>query len=83
MNTVDASVVVACRCASRTHVATPTRLWHLTHTSPKPSVQYHYHSLAPRGSGEFALRHVLAPFAWPHAPLEERMAELDVPVTFI
>ncbi|KAL4445756.1 hypothetical protein ABPG77_008955 [Micractinium sp. CCAP 211/92] len=45
--------------------------------------QYHYHSLAPRGSGEFALRHLLAPFAWPHAPLEERMAELDVPITFI
>lgn len=48
-----------------------------------PSMQYHYHSLAPRGSGEFALRHLLAPFAWPHAPLEERMAELDVPITFI
>lgn len=46
-------------------------------------MQYHYHTLAPPGSGEFALKWVLQPFAWPWAPLEERMKELTCPVTFI
>jgi hypothetical protein len=39
--------------------------------------------VAAPGSGEFALRHILAPFAWPRAPLEERMQQLEVPITFI
>ncbi len=45
--------------------------------------QYHYHTVASPGSGEFALRHILQPFAWPRAPLEDRMQQLDVPITFI
>ena len=53
------------------------------HLHPCLPPQYHYHTLGARGSGEFALRHLLEPFAWPRAPLEERMAELDVPITFI
>ncbi|KAL6776482.1 CGI58 [Auxenochlorella protothecoides x Auxenochlorella symbiontica] len=43
---------------------------------------YFYHILAARGSGEFALRHILAPYAWPRSALEERCADLSVPVTF-
>ena len=42
---------------------------------------YFYHILVARGSGEFALRHILAPFAWPRQALEERCADLQVPVT--
>eukprot|EP00879_Flechtneria_rotunda_P006913 GHRR01007260.1.p1 GENE.GHRR01007260.1~~GHRR01007260.1.p1 ORF type:complete len:413 (+),score=123.85 GHRR01007260.1:218-1456(+) len=44
---------------------------------------YFYHIAAARGSGEYALRHILAPGAWAHAPLEDRLSELKVPVTFI
>lgn len=44
---------------------------------------YFYHIAAARGSGEYALRHILAPGAWAHAPLAERLQELKVPVTFI
>eukprot|EP00887_Chlorella_sp_A99_P004751 scaffold4.g4751.t1 len=37
-----------------------------------------------RGSGEFALRHLLAPFAWPHAAIEDRAHLLgSIPITFI
>lgn len=32
---------------------------------------------------QFALRKLLKPFAWAHAPLEHRVAELKPPVTFI
>ncbi|KAG2422478.1 hypothetical protein HXX76_016002 [Chlamydomonas incerta] len=45
--------------------------------------QYFYHIAAAPGSGEFALRHLLAPGAWAHSPLEERLHDLQVPVTFI
>eukprot|EP00197_Chlamydomonas_leiostraca_P014436 CAMPEP_0202859838 /NCGR_PEP_ID=MMETSP1391-20130828/1792_1 /ASSEMBLY_ACC=CAM_ASM_000867 /TAXON_ID=1034604 /ORGANISM="Chlamydomonas leiostraca, Strain SAG 11-49" /LENGTH=440 /DNA_ID=CAMNT_0049538931 /DNA_START=127 /DNA_END=1446 /DNA_ORIENTATION=+ len=44
---------------------------------------YFYHSIAGRGSGEHALRHLLAPGAWAHEPLSQRLRELKVPVTFI
>ncbi|KAL4859830.1 putative 1-acylglycerol-3-phosphate O-acyltransferase [Chlorella vulgaris] len=44
---------------------------------------YHYHTVAAPGSGEHALRHILAPFAWPRSPLEDRMRQLQVPTTFI
>ena len=44
---------------------------------------YMYHVLAAPGSGEFALNKILEPFAYPRAPLEDRMDELKVPVTFV
>lgn len=44
---------------------------------------YMYGILAAKGSGEFALRHILEPFAFPKQPLEKRMDSLNVPVTFI
>ncbi|KXZ42499.1 hypothetical protein GPECTOR_141g697 [Gonium pectorale] len=44
---------------------------------------YFYSIAALKGSGEYALRHLLAPGAWAHAPLEERLHDLKVPVTFI
>lgn len=44
---------------------------------------YFYHIAAGRGSGEYALRHLLAPGAYAHAPLEGRLHELQVPLTFI
>ena len=46
---------------------------------------YFYHIVAARGSGEFALRHILAPGAWAHAPLQQRLLQLKVrsqPITF-
>jgi hypothetical protein len=39
---------------------------------------YFYHIVAARGSGEFALRHILAPGAWAHAPLQQRLLQLKV-----
>lgn len=45
--------------------------------------KYMYHIVAAKGSGEFALHHLLAPFAWARYPIEQRLAELNVPVTFI
>lgn len=47
--------------------------------------RYAYAVLAAKGSGEFALRHILAPFAFPRQPLEDRLPELksSVPLTFI
>ncbi|XP_075265454.1 uncharacterized protein LOC142357819 [Convolutriloba macropyga] len=44
---------------------------------------YQYHILAQNGSGEHALRHILQPFAWAKSPLEHRIQDLKVPVTFI
>jgi abhydrolase domain-containing protein 5 len=44
---------------------------------------YLYAILSGRGSGEHALRHLLAPFAWAHHPWEDRLHELQMPVTFI
>lgn len=44
---------------------------------------YLYQIWAAPGSGEFALRRLLAPFAWAHEPMEHRMDGLKVPVTFI
>ncbi|KAK9840870.1 hypothetical protein WJX74_005899 [Apatococcus lobatus] len=45
--------------------------------------EYFYHITADRGSGEFALRHLLGPFAWARNALETRLHELKVPVSFI
>lgn len=40
--------------------------------------EYFYHITADRGSGEFALRHLLGPFAWARNALESRLHELKV-----
>lgn len=45
--------------------------------------RYMYGILAAKGSGEYALRHILEPFAFPRDPLELRMKTLSVPITFI
>ncbi len=37
-----------------------------------------YHILASRGSGEYALSHLLEPFAFPRHALEDRLHELKV-----
>ena len=42
--------------------------------------EYFYHIMAARGSGEHALRHLLAPFARGKHPLEGRLHELRVGV---
>ena len=44
---------------------------------------YVHHILAARGSGEFALPHLLAPGAWARQPLLSRLKELQMPLTFI
>ncbi|KAK9861138.1 hypothetical protein WJX84_000164 [Apatococcus fuscideae] len=41
--------------------------------------EYFYHITADRGSGEFALRHLLGPLAWARNALEARLHELKVP----
>mgnify|MGYP001811588876 CR=1 FL=1 len=43
--------------------------------APSP---YFYHIAAAPGSGEYALRHLLAPGAWAHSPLHKRLLELQV-----
>ena len=40
--------------------------------------EYFYHIMAARGSGEHALRHLLAPFARAKHPLEGRLHDLKV-----
>jgi len=56
---------------------------HLTEEEVAAFEKYMYHVVAAPGSGEFALNKILEPFAYPRAPLEDRMHELKVPVTFI
>ena len=56
---------------------------HLTEYELMHFKGYAYQAIAQRGSGEHALRHLLAPFAWPQKPLEDRMSHLQVPVTFM
>ena len=41
-----------------------TRQQQLTEAEVEVFEMYHYHTLGKSGSGEFALRHVLEPFAW-------------------
>ena len=56
---------------------------HLTEEEVDAFQHYMYHVVAAPGSGEFALNKILEPFAFPRQPLEDRMHELKVPVTFI
>jgi abhydrolase domain-containing protein 5 len=56
---------------------------HLNEEEVSAFEKYMYHVVAAPGSGEFALNKILEPFAYPRAPLENRMHELKVPVTFI
>jgi len=44
---------------------------------------YFYHISAAMPSGEHALRHIFHPIAWGKKPLEGRMEDLKVPVSFI
>eukprot|EP00798_Chlamydomonas_sp_ICE-L_P005310 gene5310-18555_t len=43
-----------------------------------PFASYFYHISSAPGSGEFALRHLLAPGAWAHEPLEKRLRDLKL-----
>lgn len=56
---------------------------HFTEDEVQAFQAYMYHVLAAPGSGEFALNKILEPFAFPRAPLEDRMHELKVPITFV
>ena len=56
---------------------------HLSEPEVVAFQNYMYAVLAARGSGEFALRHILEPFAFPREALEDRLPELRVPLTFI
>lgn len=44
---------------------------------------YFYHISATSPSGEHALRHIFEPFAWGKDPLERRLGDLKVPISFI
>lgn len=56
---------------------------HLTEEEVAAFSEFMYGCVAAKGSGEYALRHILMPFAFARSPLETRMAELTVPVSFI
>jgi abhydrolase domain-containing protein 5 len=56
---------------------------HLTEEEVAAFSDYMYGITSAKGSGEYALRHILMPFAFARSPLEIRMAELTVPVSFI
>lgn len=43
---------------------------------------YMYHITASPGSGEYALRHLLEPFAWAKEPIGPRVSQLKVPTSF-
>ncbi|KAI8111275.1 hypothetical protein M9434_004847 [Picochlorum sp. BPE23] len=45
--------------------------------------EYMYGILSAKGSGEYALRHILEPFAYPRSPLEYRLDTIKVPISFI
>lgn len=55
----------------------------LTPEEVDPFERYCYQIVAARGSGEHALSHLLAPFAWPREPLEAQFANLNVPISFV
>lgn len=56
---------------------------HLSEEEVAAFSEYMYGITASKGSGEYALRHILMPFAFARSPLETRLAELTVPVSFI
>ena len=49
---------------------------HQAPSQNNPQQDYFYHIASAPGSGEHALRHLLAPGAWAHSPLEARLKEL-------
>ena len=76
-----------CSKYTRSRFASIDRGWTHGECLPEETIdsfsEYMYHVLAQKGSGEHALRYLLAPGAWAHVPLQSRMDELDIPLTFI
>ncbi|KAL2916912.1 hypothetical protein HK105_203691 [Polyrhizophydium stewartii] len=62
---------------------TSRRFAHMDQSEVASIDNYIYHISAQRGSGEFALAHLLAPGAWAYSPLHDRLKQLRMPVTFI
>jgi len=56
---------------------------HLTDDEIDAFSEYMYGILSAKGSGEYALRHILEPFAFPRCPLEYRLDTLSIPISFI
>jgi len=56
---------------------------HLSEEEIEAFHKYMYGILAAKGSGEYALKHILEPFAFPRQPLEHRMDSITFPITFI
>lgn len=56
---------------------------HLTQDEVDIFSEYMYGIVASKGSGEYALRYILEPFAFAKDPLEHRMSNLQVPISFI
>lgn len=55
----------------------------LTQEESSALQSYFYHITVAESSGEHALRYIFHPFAWGKDPLEDRISDLKVPVTFI
>jgi len=76
-----------CSRYTRSRFANVERGWTHGECLPEDTLvsfsEYMYHVLAQKGSGEHALRHLLAPGAWAHAPLQSRMDKLNIPITFV
>eukprot|EP01026_Neomeris_dumetosa_P068127 TRINITY_DN6662_c0_g1_i13.p4 TRINITY_DN6662_c0_g1~~TRINITY_DN6662_c0_g1_i13.p4 ORF type:complete len:131 (-),score=20.00 TRINITY_DN6662_c0_g1_i13:262-654(-) len=44
---------------------------------------YIYYTIGQKGCAEFALRHLLGPFAWAREPLEAKLLKIKVPFGFV
>ncbi|KAI9008195.1 Alpha/Beta hydrolase protein [Gaertneriomyces semiglobifer] len=62
---------------------TTRRFAHLPTLDSTDLHSYIYHISAQRGSGEYALSHLLLPGAWARIPLPSRLRKLTVPTSFV
>ncbi|KAJ3183660.1 hypothetical protein HDU85_002089 [Gaertneriomyces sp. JEL0708] len=62
---------------------TARRFAHLPTLDSTDLHSYIYHISAQRGSGEYALSHLLLPGAWARIPLPSRLRKLTVPTSFV
>ncbi|KAJ3336834.1 hypothetical protein HDU93_002074 [Gonapodya sp. JEL0774] len=62
---------------------TDRRFAFLDESDAKDMREYLYHTLALRGSGEYALGSILLPGAFAKRPLMDRIGQLKVPTTFV
>ncbi|KDQ06024.1 hypothetical protein BOTBODRAFT_71125 [Botryobasidium botryosum FD-172 SS1] len=62
---------------------TSRRFAHLSDEDKRDFHQYLWHITRSKGSGEYCISHILAPFAQARRPLVDRVHALKIPVTFL